>query len=314
IVRAKDGTIYIPTDSTGRDADGNGSISAVWATHDDGKTWYDTGGRTAGRHTTIVIARNGNLLGFGGKNSEIDGHMPLATSTDGGKTWHKSATPFDWLRSGERPSVIRMASGRLFFVADYNPNHEKHIHKDGAYVALSSDDGKTWKTKRLPGNILTVGYVTATQGPNGLIHIVTSKNTVNYEIEMNEAWILSDSSAATPEPDAITDVIKHHERWPNGKLKVTWSTGRASDGRILLEGPQTFYFENGRKQWTSDFHLGKKIGEEVFYRTDGSKLWQKTYAVDGTWIWRNFDARGNRTSESKWLGKTLLSDDIAEAK
>ena len=150
IVRAKNGTIYIPTDSTGRDADGNGSISAVWATHDNGKTWYDTGGRTAGRHTTIVIARNGDILGFGGKNSAIDGRMPLATSSDGGKTWVKSKTPFDPLDSGERPSVIRLASGRLFFVADFNPNNEKHLHKDGAYVALSDDDGKTWKQKRLP--------------------------------------------------------------------------------------------------------------------------------------------------------------------
>ena len=100
IVRARDGTIYIPTDSTGRDDDGNGSISAVWATRDEGKTWYDTGGRTAGRHTTIVIAKNGDLLGYGGKNSNIDGRMPMARSTDGGKTWHKSKTPFD--PSGQR--------------------------------------------------------------------------------------------------------------------------------------------------------------------------------------------------------------------
>ncbi len=142
-------------------------ISAVWATRDNGKTWYDTGGRTGGRHTTIVIAKNGDILGFGGKNSEIDGHMPLSISSDGGKTWRVTPTPFDELISGERPSVIRLASGRLFFVADYNPNHEKHIHKDGAFVALSNDDGKTWKMKRLPADILTVGYVTATQGPDG---------------------------------------------------------------------------------------------------------------------------------------------------
>ncbi len=306
IVRAKDGTIFLPTDSTGRDADGNGAISAVWATHDNGETWYDTGGRTAGRHTTIVIARNGDILGFGGKNSAIDGHMPLATSADGGKTWVKSKTPFDPLESGERPSVIRLASGRLFFVADSNPNHQKHIHKDGAYVALSDDDGKTWKQKRLPADILTVGYVTATQGPDGIIHIATSKNTVNYEIELNEAWVLSDTEAATPQPDSIADVEKHYENWPDGKLKASWSTGRASDGRILLEGEQTFYYENGRRQWTANFHLGRKIGDEVFYRRDGTKFWEKTYAGDGTWAWRNFDATGQPTSESHWRGKALL--------
>src|SRR6185312_11871671 len=180
IVRGKDGTIYIPTDSTGKDADGNGSISVVWATHDEGKTWYDTGGRTAGRHTTIVFAKNGDLLGFGGKNSNIDGRMPLATSHDDGKTWVKAKTPFDPLASGQRPDVIRLADGKLFFVADHNPPKGRHQMSNGAYIALSDDDGKTWTMKNLPADIGTVGYTTATQGVNGVIHIVTSKNSPNF--------------------------------------------------------------------------------------------------------------------------------------
>jgi len=319
IVRAKDGTILIPTDSTGRDDDGNGSISAVWGTHDEGKTWYDTGGRTAGRHTTIVLAKNGDILGFGGKNSNIDGRMPLATSSDGGKTWRKTKTPFDPLGSGERPSVIRLASGRLFFVADFNPNNEKHTHKDGAYVALSGDDGKTWKQKRLPADILTVGYVTATQGPDGIIHIATSKNTVNYEIELNEAWALSEAQSnsvapAVAESLSITGVVEHRESWPNGKLKAVWSTGRASDGRVLLEGPQTFYNEAGGTLWTTTFHLGQKAGDEIIYRPDGSKEWQKSYAADGTWTWRNFDGTGKLASESHWRNKTLLDTNFTEGK
>lgn len=314
IVRAKDGTIYLPTDAPGRGAGGLSAASVVWATKDDGKTWYDTGGRTGGRHTTIVIAKNGDLLGFGGKNSEIDGHMPLSISSDGGKTWRVRPTPFDELMSGERPSVIQLADGRLFFVADYNPHRLKHLHKDGAFVALSDDDGRTWTTKRLPANILTVGYVTATQGHNGLIHIVTSKNTVNYEIVMNEAWVLSDSEQAAPEAHSITDVRKHRENWPNRRVRAEWSAGLANDGRVLLEGAQTFYFEDGRKQWVSAYHLGRKIGTEEFYRQDGSRKWEKTYASDGSWTWRNFDKKGRETSESHWKGKTLVSYRIAGEK
>ena len=313
IVRARNGTIYIPTDSTGRDADGNGSISAVWATRDNGKTWFDTGGRTAGRHTTIVMAKNGDILGFGGKNSNIDGRMPLATSSDGGKTWVKSKTSFDPLASGERPSVIRLASGRLFFVADFNPQDEKHLHKDGAYVALSDDDGKTWKQKHLPADILTVGYVTATQGPDSVIHIVTSKNTVNYEIELNEAWILVPDATKSPEAESIGAITKHIEKWMNGKLKAEWSTARANDGRILLEGSQTFYFEDGKRQWTAEFHLGRNIGDESFYRDDGSKVWQKTYGAHDAWSWQLFDAAGKQTAESHWNGKTLVDASFTEA-
>ncbi|MGB7267134.1 MAG: sialidase family protein, partial [Terracidiphilus sp.] len=173
-------------------------------------------------------------------------------------------------------------------------------------VALSNDDGKTWKMKRLPADILTVGYVTATQGPNGIIHIVTSKNTVNYEIDLNESWVLSDSEAATPAPDSIGPVTKHTEKWPNGKLKAEWGTARANDGEIVLEGPQSFYFENGGKQWTATFHLGKTVGEEALYRADGSKQWIKTHASDGAWTWQRFDDAGKQIAESHWHNKTLL--------
>ena len=88
----------------------------------------------------------------------------------------------------------------------------------------------------------------------------------------------------------------------------------ASDGRILLEGPQTFYFEDGAPQWTLQFHLGRKIGDEIFYRADGSKAWQKTYSTDDAWTWQLFDAAGKQTAESHWHGKTLVDYNFDEAK
>ena len=321
IVRAKDGTIYIPTDSTGKDSDGNGSISVVWATKDEGKTWYDTGGRTAGRHTTIVIAKNGDLLGFGGKNSNIEGRMPLARSTDGGKTWKKSKTRFDQLLSGERPSVIRLASGRLFFVADYNPKNEKHIHKDGAYVALSDDDGTTWNMKRLPPDVLTVGYTTSTQGPDGVIHVVTSKNKPDYEIELNEAWVLDKNAygdtdrcfgGAKPAVCPVDQLSQSQQmKNPQGKAIANWSA-TSYDGRTLLQGPDQFFYPDGKLMHSADFHLGHKIGEERYLREDGTPIWVKHYVDDGMWTWDGFDATGKRTATSKWRGKTLLSSDVPD--
>ncbi len=312
VVRTGDGTILLPTDSTGKDATGNGSISAVWGSHDDGQTWYDTGGRTAGRHTTIVLAKDGAILGFGGKNSNIDGRMPLAVSRDGGATWEKSKTPFDELMSGERPSVIRLKSGRLFFVADFNPKPEKHIHKDGAYVALSEDDGHTWTIKPLPRNVLTVGYTTATQGADGVIHVVTSKNKPDFEIELNEAWVLDAAAGATDEAVTMGSVTKHVER-RNGGIRATWSSGRASDGRILLEGPEVFYYPDGKVMWREQFHLGRSMGVETFYRRDGTLQWSKSYSSGDHWTWRLFNSAGNQTVESSWQGKTLLGSTVPDA-
>jgi len=314
IVRAADGTIYLPTDSTGRDADGNGSVSVVWASKDEGKTWYDTGGRTAGRHTTIALAKNGDLLGYGGKNSNIEGRMPLARSTDGGKTWTKSKTPFDQLLSGERPSVIRLASGRLFFVADSNPTNEKHIHKDGAYVALSDDDGESWLIKKLPADILTVGYTTATQGPDGLIHVITSKNKPDYEIELNEAWVLdkntSTDTSNTVAGDAPAQKIEVKDK--SGRSVESWSSIQVPDGRILLDGPERFLYPNGKPMWSVDFKAGHKVGEERYQRADGTLVWVKKYSADGTWTWDNFDPYGKRIATSRWRGKTLLDSDVPD--
>jgi hypothetical protein len=313
IVRAKDGTIYIPTDSTGRDDDGNGSISAVWGTSDEGKTWFDTGGRTAGRHTTIVIAKNGDLLGYGGKNSEINGHMPMARSTDGGKTWKKAETPFDELMSGERPSLIRLASGRLFFTGDYNPKHEKHLHKDGAYVALSDDDGAHWTIKRLPLDVLTVGYTTATQDASGVIHVVTSKNKPNYEIELNEAWVLDKNAGAEAAAANATVTRAEHvsERLPGG-VKAEWSAGEATDGRVLLDGPELVSYAAGKPMYSATFKAGQKTGEEKYLGENGTPYWVKKYVADGTWTWLNFDANGKQIAESHWRGKTLVSSDVPD--
>jgi len=125
----------------------------LWASRDEGHTWSDTGGRTAGRHTTFVILKDGGVLGIGGTNTNIDGYMPQAISNAGGRTWQVSKTPFPALSSNQRPVVLRLASGRLFFAADWQNRQGKKpagISQSGAFVALSDHDGKTWKMKTLP--------------------------------------------------------------------------------------------------------------------------------------------------------------------
>ena len=59
--RDPDGNIYIPTD-------GKDSTSLLWKSPDNGVTWYDLGGRTNTRHSTIIpLDDKGTLLSAGGK-------------------------------------------------------------------------------------------------------------------------------------------------------------------------------------------------------------------------------------------------------
>lgn len=270
VVRDKNGTIYLPVDAAG-------STAVLFQSKDDGKTWHDNQGRTAGRHTTIVVAKDGTtIIGFGGKNSNIDGFMPKVITRDGGKTYEKSKTPFKPLGSGQRPSVIRLASGRLFFVADNFEKKKLGLDGAGAFVALSDDDGETWKTRPLPG-IVTVGYTTATQAPNGVIHIVTSKADPPLHIELNEAWI----QQGGPENFDAT-------------------------GQYRLNGVQTFYYPDHKKLWEVTYKNGRKTGTETQWNPGGSKRWERHYEPNGQWTWIIFNAGGKVTAESRWDGKDLL--------
>jgi hypothetical protein len=228
VVRGRDGAIYLPVD-------GAGSTSVLFASRDEGRTLYDTGGRTAGRHTTLVLGKDGSLIGFGGKNSNIGGFMPRSVSRDGGKTWETSKTPFQPLGSGQRPSIIRLASGRLFFVADRFDKKKLGTAGAGALVAISDDDGATWTKRQLP-DLVTVGYTTATQAPNGVIHIVTSKNSPAVHVELNEAWVLNggpETAAFGRKPKAGIEIMQlppGRKQWERVYSGDTW-TWRLFDER-----------------------------------------------------------------------------------
>jgi formylglycine-generating enzyme required for sulfatase activity len=291
--RDADNTMYMASD-------GVGNISLLFASDDNGKTWYDTGGRTHGRHTVFATVKDGSILGMGGKKSNIDGYMPKSISFDKGKTWQKSKTPFAALSSNQRPSMARLASGRLFFASDFQTSFKglqpKGMKQRGALVALSDDDGKTWHIKRLnaatphegavvprppyrsrpdwhihPHKDGSVGYSVATQSANGVIHLITSMNHPNLHFAMNEAWILSDDDA-----------------------------DGGADGRYLLDGPQSWHYDNGQKQWQVTCRAGRKVGTETYWRRNGKKKWAWQHNEDGSSTWTQWWPNGNKKAESAW--------------
>lgn len=318
-LRDANGRFYLAVDAGGGEL---GSQSMLWAT-DDGVTWRDTLGRTFGRHTSFVQLKDGRILGLGGKNSHLDGFMPQAISADGGRTYELSKTPFSALSSGQRPSILRLASGRLFMAGDYYPSKRipkaASITEEGSYVALSDDDGATWRFKHLPGNFSvqrgkpSIGYSVARQAPNGVIHLITSCNHPGLHYELNEAWILSDENFADDDPamsrnraTRIANVTEHRETYPNGQARVVWSSGRADDGRVLLHGAETWYYADGQKEREVTYQLGAKIGRETFWSPAGAKQWEWDHRPDGTSAWRTWWNDGSLRSESTWKDFRLV--------
>jgi hypothetical protein len=324
--RGPNGTMYLSSD-------GSGGESLLWASDDDTKTWRDTGGRSAGRHTSFAMLKDGRILALGGKNTHIDEFMPRAISKDAGKTYEVSKTPFPRQGSNQRPTLIRLKSGRLLFAADFvyhnNGSQPKGINQLGSYVAISEDEGETWRFKKLIGAQLhedrdraeimrgpTLGYAVARQGPNGMIHLIATMNNPCLHFEFNEAWIFdnelgerSDAELMGSAAKAIAAVRRFEEKYPNGQIHITGSGGIADDGRFLLQGAETWYYPNGQKQRQVEYKLGRKTGTENFWSPEGQLIWSCEYRDNGTSTWRQYWPGGKLRAESNW--KNLKADGIA---
>ncbi len=315
-LRDKDGTMYIASD-------GSGGKSVLWVSRDNGRTWFDTEGRSAGRHTTYALLSDGKtILGMGGKNTNINGFMPQVISSDGGRTWAVSKTQFPEQGSNQRPSILMLESGRLFFAGDFQHSRGKKpdsIKQNGSYVALSDDDGKSWTIKPLIGAQLhedpkrhnghpTIGYSVARQAPNGMIHLITTMNRPCLHFEFNEAWILSDekhdsvsdAKLMTSDAKSIADIKEYMETYSNGRIKARFSGGIANDGRFLLHGRETWYYTNGQRQRQAEYNLGKKTGKETYWSEDGLVQWAWEHGEDGISIWTQYWPNGQKKARSYW--------------
>ncbi len=296
--------------------DGKESTSFLWRSSDEGVTWHDMGGRTGGRHSTIVpLDDKGTLLSVGGKNANVDGWTPQNISHDWGATWEAStATPFPALGNVQRPCLIRLASGNLLFVSDAYM-HKKKIappvgwkYGNDCFAALSQDNGKTWHIKPLPVQLPqrhrppygSLGYTTVRQAPNGVIHLLTTANFPPIHYEFNEAWILSEEGDIAPETEG-GEVKSYTEMYDNKTVKSKWSARICPNGRYLLHGEMLDYYPSGKLQHQVTYENGRKSGTETFWSEDGKVLWTWTRDLTtNTGVWTQYWPNGQKKVESHW--------------
>lgn len=306
-IDGSDGTFYMAEDASSNmmvDDTGIqriGATSVLWRSKDGLKTWENPKSRTAGRHTTAVELKDGSILALGGKNTDIEGYMPGAITKDGGDTYKVFKSCFPALNSGQRPSILRLFSGRLVFCGDYqtkkNIKPEALKDKAGSYVAWSDDEGQNWhfkqlwgaqtrkKTPDMFGGSTTIGYSVMKQSPDGLIHIVCSNVHPLIHLSFNECWLLSEETEEPSEEELmksnasklVTERKEYREYHVNGQLKCIYYGGIADDGRFLLDGRETFWYDNGQIMTDGTYRLGNRAGSFTYYDIQGYPVKRFTY-------------------------------------
>ncbi|MBD3420468.1 MAG: SUMF1/EgtB/PvdO family nonheme iron enzyme [Chitinivibrionales bacterium] len=280
-----------PNSSTFRDKGGTMFWSIDGGTlcrsDDNAKTWR-RGSSIGGTHSQFAPGKDiATLVGIA-----IRGKNQRYLSTNKGVSWQaQGEVPFNQISSGQRATLIRLSSGNLFFA----------ITENGGMVGLSTDDGATWRKKRLPPvrDFMNMGYCIARQAPNGVIHLISSQNWPSMHYELNEAWILSDSGRMTlPDPAGTR---KNHTESGNDGGTIGWSALESDDGRYVLHGREMHTYAGGISKYEVTWHNGIKVGTEAFRYPDGSKKWERIHGEEGTLdIWRQFWRNGTMRSESRW--------------
>jgi sulfatase modifying factor 1 len=253
----------------------------------------ETGALIAGIHAGVVQLKDGSLMTLGRGNS-INGRMPMSVSRDMGVNWTYSASEFQPLTGGQRLVLKRLMEGPILLVTFTNPNtgmmFEDSFGKQhrlfGMFAALSFDEGKTWPVKKLltdggpareidgggntgkfimdPTHAEPKGYLAAKQTPDGLIHLISSKQYYVF----NLAWLRQE----TAENQSQTSAGRDDSLVPG----VVIDHSPAGSG-MYLGSPSIAVLPNGFYIVSHDF-FGPATNEDqtaIFRSKDAGKTWEK---------------------------------------
>jgi hypothetical protein len=182
----ENGKILLPLYSDGF------NFGLIAISEDDGNTWncsLPIIGRGLNQ-PSLILRNDGSIDAYLRDDGDAPGRILISNSKDGGYSW-SYAKKSDIPNPGASIEVIKLISGNWMLV--YNDKD------DGRYsiaVALSDDEGKTWKWKKgleeLKGG--SFSYPSIIQDSEGVIHITytyrisESQKSIKY-VSFEEEWM-----------------------------------------------------------------------------------------------------------------------------
>lgn len=219
--RTPDGTLFLACDISGEmytalHASRDGGFT--WS--DTGGAMRGVHAAMEMRRDGHLMACGRTVLKRGSHTGENYDPMPISVSADRGKTWTYSNSDLRPIGSNQRPVLMRLQEGPLLLISfttlrgytDTMPfvDAEGNTFEGcGMFAALSRDEGNTWPVRKLitPGDGFHLddirgiagirdqkfdrttaeirAYPSATQTPDGMIHLISS--SLHYRF--NLAWL-----------------------------------------------------------------------------------------------------------------------------
>ena len=181
--------------------------------------------------------------------------------------------------------------------------------------------GNTWKIKPLPiglphetdlKNFGTLGYSTVRQGPNGVIHILSTMTHPCLHYQINEAWF-----HATDEDTPVSDFVSTsrssaeasavHAKTANGG-DASWSYIVDPVKGYLLDGAFAATFPNSSVvEYSASYSQGRRTSEAM---RDGAGrlLWQWNHTQPSRSVFTKYDTSGATRVRSEFENLVAARD------
>jgi predicted neuraminidase len=181
LVRAN-GAVVVPLSNE------NFNIAMMAMTSDGGRTWtYSEPVPSAGlTQPSLVEFPDGRIQAYF-RNTDPHHRIQRSTSTNGGMTWSPVELT-DRLHPGSGIEALRLKNGHVALVY----NNKVQSPRDKLAVAISDDEGKTWKWERQLEDKAggRFDYPSLIQAADGTLHVTYTYETkaIRY-VQFNEAWV-----------------------------------------------------------------------------------------------------------------------------
>ena len=259
LYRSRDGRLFV--------SDNAWSVAAVYSSVDDGHTWHkllDNASRpvspfASGMGMTAVTTSSDGRTVFAG-NQEL-----IVASTDGGTSWHDSAT--DQVAPGLYRG--RGYSGLVATGVHFNPFREGDLSltaMDGGNVVQSMDGGTSWRRSMCAWDCWGGAY-DAAYAPGGTMYALLGQagmfNGIARSVDDGKTWIVAvGAKAGLPE----------RASWDGGNPGGVWAVDTTTV--VATAGGKAFRSTDGGASWSRVVAGG--AGHLTGAPSDRRRLWLST--------------------------------------